>query len=720
MKKTLSLLLLLSIQAIFAQEAAEIRDFFWGASDPVKKITDVPDKWKNESAVIIYKNEFYDYHKFGTNVKYTSAIRKRVKLLDQAAVKEFSEFSFVEKFNSSKGYTSIWTYRRGETMVGIKIVKPDGKEVEIDVDKEAKKADQKKQIAIPNLEIGDIIDYYYYVIEPFKSNYQLGFDPIETPLGDVYPTMEFKLRFQTENDFFVNFNTYNGAPQLKEIPSGKGNERHYELTASNLAKNEFPRWFYPLAEMPCYKFQVFFARSGKFEAMADAFLSEKESVVKKEVTNDDIFKYYDSKFHPFGDLSPVNAFLKKNQFATDEEKVREVYYYTRHQFYTQYIEATVADKAKIFYPYELYRNPIFFNSEESFINYFMAFLKKSDIDYDIIVAMPRYRGPIKDLLIQKDVTVLLRVNTPTPIYLQYFSPFSSADQFSDEIENSDAYVLEVAKGKRVVNAQNVKLPSSTAKDNKSSNKLIAKLDDEMSGLKVNRVCSYTGHMKTQEQDSRLEFYDYVNEDYTKYANEPLLDRVGNKKKREQYKKEFDALINKLKAEKAEACKKELSEEFDFEIDEATRTITSNGRFGSQTPFVYDENFSVKNNLVKKAGPNMIVEVGKLLTSQVEIDKKEKERTNNIYMSFPRSFDNEIVLEIPQGYTATGLEKLNKKIDNETGSFISSATVEGNKLVIKTTKVYKNYYEPNKNWNKMIEFLDAAYQFTQEKVMLKKA
>jgi hypothetical protein len=33
--------------------------------------------------------------------------------------------------------------------------------------------------------------------------------------------------------------------------------------------------------------------------------------------------------------------------------------------------------------------------------------------------------------------------------------------------------------------------------------------------------------------------------------------------------------------------------------------------------------------------------------------------------------------------------------------------------------FLNYYEPNANWLKMVEFLDAAYQFTQEKVLLKK-
>jgi hypothetical protein len=123
--------------------------------------------------------------------------------------------------------------------------------------------------------------------------------------------------------------------------------------------------------------------------------------------------------------------------------------------------------------------------------------------------------------------------------------------------------------------------------------------------------------------------------------------------------------------------------------------------------------------VKKAGDKYLLEIGRFLTSQIEIDKKEMERKNNIYMNFPRSFENEITFIIPEGYSVSGLEKLNKKVENETGGFTSNAEIKGNQLIIKSFKYYKNYFEPNANWNKMIQFLDAAYQFTQEKVLLKK-
>lgn len=714
MKKIIFICLLISA-SLQAQDNLKIQNIFWGKDDIHSKTIEVPAKWKNESAVIIYKLDFYDYHKFGKNVNYTSAKRIRVKLQDEAAVKEFSEFTFTERFISSKG----WAVRKGSNSIGLKVIKPNGVETILDVSKEAVSLDSEKKIAIPNLEIGDIVDYYLHSEEPFKSILEVGFDPVETTLGDVYPIMDYKLTFQTENDFFVNFNTYNGAPKLKEIPTKSSGERIYELAASDIEKNDFPRWFYPLVELPCYKFQVFFARSGKFEERAEAFLSDKEKVVKTTVTKEDIFNYYDSKFVAEGNISQINNFLKGKTFKNDQDKIRQVYYFTRHQYFTQYVEAFVAKEANIFYPFELYPNAIFFNTEEHFIRHFMYFLKKNDISYDIVVATSRFDGDIKDLLIQKNVSILLKVNTATPMYLEFFTPFTSADQFNYNLENTKAYLLEVSKGKKIIDANMITLPGSTKNDN--INKTVTKLSfhEDLTNFKVARDNSFFGHYKVSYQNDLLYFFDYVYEDYKKYGTTPLMELVKNKNKRAQYTKEFDAIIAKSKENQKKSFTNSVKEEYEIEVEDYTMELKNTGRFGKNEPLQYSETFVIKDHYIKKAGNNIIVELGKFLTSQIEISKKEKERTNNIYMTFPRQIEQEVQLEIPAGYSVSGLEKFNKKVENETGAFISSVVQEGNTIVIKTTKYYNNYYEPNSNWSKMVDFLEAAYQFTQEKILLKK-
>ncbi|WP_348679403.1 hypothetical protein [Flavobacterium coralii] len=714
------LILLLSFYCVItnAQNSAEIKEMFWGANDEYKKATTIPEKWKNESAVVIYKNENYDYHKFGTNVTYISSVRKRVKLLDQAAVTEFSEFSFKERFYSSRGVG--FTFRKAENTIGIKVIKPDGSEREIDVKAEAVNMDEGKKIAISNLEVGDIIDFYFYAEEPFKSIYEYGFEPVETSLGDEYPVMNMKITFKTENDFFVNFNSYNGAPELKQTSDPKSKNRSYELVATDIEKNDFPRWFFPLAEVPCYKFQVFFARSGKFEERASAFLPEKESIVKKTVSADDVLDFYDARFWPQGDISEIKNFVKNRDFKSDEEMVREVYYYTRHQYYTRYVEAFVVKEANIMYPFDLYGYaPVFFTNEIQFINHFMAFLKWKDINYEIVVATPRYNGSIKDLLIEKNTIIMIKANTANPVYLQFFSPYTNADQINPYIENTEAYALQAAKGKVVNGIKTIQLPSSTHKDNISKEKIYASMAADFSSVNVKRESEHYGHNKDQDQDDKMYFFDYVAEDYAKYGTTPLLELVRSKKKKEQYTNEFDALKNKLRDKQKEEFEKSLEGELGFEVDDHKLEIVNTGRFGKNTAFSYKEDFTVKNNLLKSAGSNYVFEIGKLIGQQVEIDEKEQKRTNNIYFPYPRSFEETIEFTVPDGYTVAGLDKLNKKVENSTGGFVSTATLNGNKLTVKAYKYYANYFTPNSNWKDMLAFLDAAYQFTQEKVLIKK-
>jgi hypothetical protein len=138
------------------------------------------------------------------------------------------------------------------------------------------------------------------------------------------------------------------------------------------------------------------------------------------------------------------------------------------------------------------------------------------------------------------------------------------------------------------------------------------------------------------------------------------------------------------------------------------------------PFVFKEDFTIKSSILKKTGPNYVLEIGKLIGEQTHVEEKDRTRKYNISIQYPRSFTENITLTIPAGYTVSGLEKLNKKVENATGGFVSTAKVEGDKLIITANKYYINYSEPAANWKSMVEFLDAAYQFTQEKVLLKKS
>ena len=159
--------------------------------------------------------------------------------------------------------------------------------------------------------------------------------------------------------------------------------------------------------------------------------------------------------------------------------------------------------------------------------------------------------------------------------------------------------------------------------------------------------------------------------------------------------------------------------FDIDTDDYSFSIDNNGRFNNNDPFEFTEDFKITDDFIKRAGKNYILNVGKLIGSQVEINENEKDRDYNIYMGYSRSFSNSVTIKVPDGYTVSGLDKLNISITNDTGGFTSTAKIEDNVLKITTNKYYKNNYESKENWSKMVSFLDATYQFTQEKILLKK-
>jgi hypothetical protein len=125
------------------------------------------------------------------------------------------------------------------------------------------------------------------------------------------------------------------------------------------------------------------------------------------------------------------------------------------------------------------------------------------------------------------------------------------------------------------------------------------------------------------------------------------------------------------------------------------------------------------NMGKKAGPNIIFEIGKFIGKQTEVEEKQKERSVDIYMDYPRMFTQEIVFTVPAGYSVEGIESLNKTVESDAGGFISTAQLSGSTLTIKTKKYYTKNTYPAADWPKITAFLNAAVDFYGVKILLKK-
>ena len=719
-KKRLILLCIFTSLVTFGQnkEEEKVKHMYWEGKNSQAENTEIPEKWKNESAVILYQEFFYDYHKFATNVRYTSGIRKRIKLLDKISVDDFSEFSFIKKFRVKRGY---WG-RKGKKFVGIKIIKPNGKVREIEIGKEATQTDNKNEykIAIPGLEVGDIIDYYVHTVEPFKQRYGYTFESIKRPLNDIYPTKKFVLRFNTENDFFINFNTYNGAPKLKQIDTEKNNDRRYILEAEDLDKSDYPVWFEPLNELPFFKFQVTLARSGKFQERIFNFLSDQEKDVKTSVSKAEVLELFSDKYNRFKSPSILLKRALKDKKLSGKKLIEYAFYFMRHHHQNKYVEPSILRESKIYYSgFDIGINEVFIENSEMFNAKFGNFLMYHKIPFDIIVAMKKENGSIEDMLFSNELTTCIRVNLEEPLYISYFGIHSNLETILPQIEETKAYSLSYSfEDRKLKDIQEITMPGSSSQENSSTKDMILTLDDDFSTFSVTRESNYQGHSKVAILDNLLYFFDYIPEDYKMNKKNSVIANIKKKKEKIRVQKEYDALIEKFKKRQSEDFTSYAKDDLDMELEDYTYEILNTGRFENDKSFRYKDEFTVKDHFIKRAGKNYIIEIGKFIGGQINFKGKDRERNTNIYFDYSRSFINKITLIIPKGYEISGLSNLHKTVKNETGEFTSTAQVKDGKLIVETKKRYYKNYVSKAHWNQLLEFLDEAIQFTSEKILLK--
>ena len=265
MKRIMMLAVAVSVLAMYSWANKVDQKFYEKASKIVWAMelpqfdskAQVPDSlYANESAVIIacYRSvdvkrvEHSNISKYTTTLNaYTNAIdckkvmRVMVKLKDAAAVEKFSEFDI-----DAKDKESIDSYNIMHTnsAFGARVYKADGQVNDVDcsevftVTEGKKDKAMKHKIAIPGLEPGDVLEYFYYD-EIWLD--ELDLDPIQFPFFRDYPTINYTIRCSIDPQLTVEYRSYNGAPLLFGSVEKDGT-RILQVETSNLPKNDKGKW----------------------------------------------------------------------------------------------------------------------------------------------------------------------------------------------------------------------------------------------------------------------------------------------------------------------------------------------------------------------------------------------------------------------------------------------------------------------------------------------
>ncbi|MDE5607692.1 MAG: DUF3857 domain-containing protein [Muribaculaceae bacterium] len=254
-------------------------------------------------------------------------VRKMVKINDESAIESFSEFTFqpLRKQEAYAGHSAF----ESEEAFGARIYKPDGTVVDVDMSatlaetsgKKGKKNERFK-IAIPGLEVGDVLDYYRYFRFFFLGNQKVG---ITSDIMAKYPIKNYTLDATFDDRYTIEVNSYNGLDIPTDYLREKSGEMHYQLSFEDIRAFDSPKWFSPGRQMPFLKIYIIDNISRLFTRAASArnkgmYVNLVAPVIMREIS-----EYFAEDVRlPDGVVRKVNSLVSDYRKLNPEANDREI------------------------------------------------------------------------------------------------------------------------------------------------------------------------------------------------------------------------------------------------------------------------------------------------------------------------------------------------------------------------------------------------------------
>ncbi|MGB0869812.1 MAG: DUF3857 domain-containing protein [Flavobacteriales bacterium] len=709
-------ILIINIGIGFGQKgkSKKVQNHYWGVNDIAPKDYSIPEKWKGESEIVLFENIIYEYAKLIN----TYGIRKQIYLNDHVSIKKYSEFSIDDHRNKDETLYFLEN-NNFEEYFGVRIIKPDGEIETLNVKDIIINKNDEKYFSIPNLQKGDIIDFYI-IKKKFLSVYRNP-KPKEYPLYQEYPIKKFRIDFLIKESMSLNFKSLNGAPELKSLGiNDKVNKYHHVFECENIDKINKERWVNWNTSIPVIKYAISHGASKK----SYCIISGKEGVVKSEISMQEIIEKSTLDFPELGDVSAnlkksIRKDLKEHNITDPEFVLERMFHFIRNlstlnREEYEYTKNDIFNKIK----YE-YKNENILGLFQSYMPLCIEYLKGQNIDYDVVVGVKREEGTIENEPFGNFLFQYLLVKLPNKELL-LADPYTTLNFNKVRVEHlaTQGYAFNDTKNNKgqTANGRMFSFPKSLSKNHQ-----IDVSTNDFESLQLTYNSKVKGNFKKKYLDNYTNIFDELIEEKKVFKSNQFINKVSAKEKAmSSIKARMKSYKDKANQEVSIKRKEIFAEEFSFDLgDDFNFKNLSLGRFHKDSAFVYTADFTLKDQLIKKAGQNYIFEIGKLISKQVSIKEDELERQYDVNMESSREMLNTIRFKIPDGYEIKGYEKLIKNVDNKTGSFISTAKIENGYLIVETRKVYKSHFVPKEEWPLMVEFLDEAFQFSQENVLLQK-
>lgn len=686
-------------EARYRKQSEEIRKDVWGWNLPQFNVRNIPAEYSKASKVIIAsrteltaesktKLAYYGLA-FGTNKeqKLTEIVREMVKLNDKTAVDEYSQLSFTQ-FEKESGF---YHPDKSTSYLGARVIKPDGKIEEIDADDivltQDESLEKKAKVAIPNLQPGDILDYFIATAQSLTNDNSIK--PYQVILFSDAPVLNLSFHAQLGKKYGIQYRSYNGAPDMK-VSKNDDDDIIADVVKTNIPPFETSLWVAAARQLPFIRMNISLGAGG-----ANYFHDKiKPGSISKNSDPDDFIqgKVQELSTATYGVLIAKDGKKEYRHIENeakrmakqcnveyknlnDEEKAIWLFYTIR---FTQLLNFDINQLSKTIHIGNYSFNHVAFPIYATF--------KSAGLEPGVLISSDRTGFRLKEILSKDD----LLLTTFIPGSQKFFSfqsvydlPLSTPSDI-EGLKDVRSFIYNPRSKPKADNGQEVK--ASTSDKNAHIENLQLSLTPDKNNLAVHRSTTLKGFYKVDAQRALILYEDYYEEERKSFHEEKSLiesleDGKRSAKSVDEVKNAFKEARNKQKDQFVSEAKEWFSQDVSDLKDYKTDTL---GVRISAPNFVYSSSFNL-NGLVKKAGNNIIVEIGKIEGEPLVIKPEQRKRDIDMYAPFARSIEYNIEFKIPDGYTVQGIEALNKNVTNETGFFIAEATTSGKDCYDKSKK-----------------------------------
>lgn len=689
-------------KADYLKLAQKVRQEVWSSTPADFQKRTVPDRYKNASAVILsyYRELSTDYYRKATadlvlNLRLTRQIdctdmeRMLIQINDKKALKDYSEFTFKTK---SRKWT--WGYHhKTQTVLGIRVIKKNGNVQEVSLDdyvdvKEGKNdKDLSQKIAVPGLEVGDCIDVFS--LDQIDTQEQ-QLDPFYFVLRQDEPVLYTKVHCVLDQSLATVYRTMNGAPDFTQT-TDKDKNAVLDMVMDKPVDAESSIWYNSLEQSPFI--EMYITPTKAKVAVVEKAMRQKGVRGNPDVTpilQDDwnLLKSYVSKggYSPAGLPSTYKSVFKsaKKEGMSAEEKADRIYSF-------EYVSGGASQRA--------------FNTVANY-------LRKLGVEIEMGITTPFGALPVDKLINYNSTSWFFRLKGTDVYYFPGTYP---------KVASEIPYIYQGRKAYMQDSEEQITIPVSQAEDNKSVNDMVVKLDGTK--LDISRKVTYSGEQKMYGQslvspDNTL-FGSSQLEAYWRYLKYDDKDPYSCYTKKESA--ELKGAFNEYRKNAIDPFKAEISSYHDGDpVQVGDYGVDCVGIRRDSSNFVYHVDY-VMDGMVKRAGNNYLLSVGKLIGSSLKLEGKDRERIDDVWRKMAFVDEWNIEIPLPQGYkvSAEALKKIETSVANECGEFTVKATAGNESVKVYVRKCFAHRVEPVSNWSKLLALVDACSAFADKQMVIAK-